>query len=40
MEKEANEIDELLEDDSEEKLDDNLIEKDSLIAEDDEFLDK
>jgi hypothetical protein len=32
IEKESSEIDELLEDDFEEKLDDNLIEKDSLIA--------
>jgi len=40
IEKESNEIDELLEDDFEEKLDDNLIENDSFIAEDDESLDK
>ena len=40
IEKESSEIDELLEDDFEEKLDDNLIEKDSLIAKDDKSLDK
>ena len=34
IEKGSSEIDELLEDDVEEKLDDNLIEKDSLIADD------
>ena len=40
IEKESSEIDELLEDDFEEKPDDNLIEKNSLIAEDDKSLNK
>jgi len=40
IEKKSSEIDELPEDDFEEKLDDNLIEKDSLIAKDDKSLDK
>ena len=35
IEKESNEIDELLEDNFEEELDDNLVKKDSLIIEDD-----
>ena len=40
IEKESSEIDELLEDDLEEEFDDdNLIEKDSLIADDDESFD-
>ncbi|MBU4258531.1 MAG: hypothetical protein KJ976_02945 [Proteobacteria bacterium] len=39
IEKEANEIDELLEDDFKEELDDNLIRKDSLIVEDDKSFD-
>ena len=40
IEKESSEIDELVEDDFEEKLDDNLIEKDSLIVGDDKSLDQ
>lgn len=40
IEKKSSEIDELLEDDVEESLDDSLIEKDSLIADVDEPLDK
>ncbi len=39
IEKESSEIDELLEDNFEEKLDDNLIKKDSLIADDDKSID-
>lgn len=39
IEKEADEIDELLEDDFKEELDDNLIGKDSLIVEDDKSFD-
>ena len=39
IEKESNEIDELLEDDFEEELDDNLVKKDSLIIEDDNSFD-
>jgi hypothetical protein len=38
IEEESNEIDEMLEDDFEEELDDNLIEKDLLIIEDDDSL--
>ena len=39
IEKESNEIDELLEDDFEEELDDNLIKKDPLIIKDDKSFD-
>ena len=39
IEKESNEIDELLEDDFEEEFDEDLVEENSLIAEDDESFD-